>query len=182
MALSKITTESILDGEITTAKLASGTGGKVLQIQSSLSTAYASTTTIFGYDDTIAQNTEGVELVTLAFTPQSSSSKLLFMYGGSFNVGQGSSIVNPCVIALYVDSTANAIAQASATVDGGGTRVMSSWAYHLETNSSTSERTYKMRWGRSGQGGSTNYINGDTSARLFGGKLASGFYITEYAN
>lgn len=167
---------------IASAGLSSPALGKVLQIQSSLSTAYASTTTIFGYDDTIAQNTEGVELVTLAFTPQSSSSKLLFMYGGSFNVGQGSSIVNPCVIALYVDSTANAIAQASATVDGGGTRVMSSWAYHLETNSSTSERTYKMRWGRSGQGGSTNYINGDTSARLFGGKLASGFYITEYAN
>jgi hypothetical protein len=154
-------------------------GGKVLQIQSALSATFASTTTTMGFDDTIPQNTEGVELVTLAFTPLSTGSKLLFIYGGNFNMGAGGGVVSPLRIAMFVDSTANAFAAGTATVEGGGTRVDSSWTFHLEANSSTSARTYKMRWAKHS---STAYVNGDTSNRFFGGLLNSGFYVIEFEN
>ena len=155
--------------------------GKALQIQSSLSTSYGATTASIPFDDTIPQNTEGTELFTLSFTPKSSSSKLLFIYGGHFNMGTGGNAASGVPIALFVDSTANAIATSVMLVDGGGTRVSSSWNFHLETNSSTSARTYKMRYCE-GEGSGTAYVNGDTSARKFGGQLASGFYVIEFAN
>ena len=50
MALSKITTGSILDGEITTAKLASGTGGKVLQVVEASQPALVQTTSMSWVD------------------------------------------------------------------------------------------------------------------------------------
>ena len=156
-------------------------GGKVLQIQTALTSTYASTTASVSFDDSIFQNTEGAELVTLSFTPLSTGSKLLFIFGGHFNMGTGSSIVNPLPIALFVDTTADAFATGTATVDGGGTRCMSIWTFHLEANASTSARTYKMRWSE-GEGSGTAYVNGDTSARKFGGKLASGFYVIEFEN
>ena len=56
MALSKITTESLLDGEITAAKFATGIGGKVVQVVRTQSGAVATGTTTSPGDDTIPQN------------------------------------------------------------------------------------------------------------------------------
>ena len=165
---------------ITNSGTASGLGGgKVLQIQTALTSAYTSTTASMPFDDTIVQNDEGAELVTLAFTPSSTGSKLLFIYGGLFNMGAGGNHAAPIPVALFVDTTADCITSGVILTDGGGTRVSGSWLFHLETNSSTAERTYKMRWAVTT---GTAYVNGDTSTRKFGGRLASGFYVIEFEN
>ena len=161
---------------------AAAAGGKVQQIASILSTTYASVTAAIPMDDTIPQNDEGTELITGSFTPVSSASKLLFIYGGNFNIATGGEKADEVRCALFVDTTANAIATAAVVVDGGGSRTGTAWAFHLETNSSTSARTYKMRIGEPPSGSTTTYINGDISGRTMGGLLSSGMYIIEIAN
>lgn len=70
MALSKITTESLLDGEITAAKFATGVGGKVLQV---ISVHDAS-----GRSQSVTSATRvNITGLTASITPSSTSSKIL---------------------------------------------------------------------------------------------------------
>ncbi len=171
MALSKITTESILDGEVTAAKFASGVGGKVVQVVNTQTGAVATGTTTLNDDDTIPQNTEANEFMTLAITPTSASNKLFI----EVVVHGAHTATDSHTVALFQDSTANALACVTYVVDAN--RPAATNLNHYMTSGSTSELTFKVRAGSSAAG--TFTLNGVSSGRTRGGVVASSITITE---
>jgi len=127
--------------------------GSVIQVAYAGLTTYTTATTVMPEDGTIPQNSEGDEKLTLAFTPKLATSTLRIRIQGSMIV-LGS---YRCCAALFVDSTANALA---AHV---GTNAPISIEYYVSA-ASTSARTYKLRIGPSSAG--TIAINGN-----FGGSI-----------
>lgn len=137
------------------------------------STAAASTTTtVMPNDDTIPQNNEGGEHLTLAITPTSASSRLRIKYHGFCAVSSVSYICS----GLFVDTTANAIA--AGLYDGSGSNTVKNiMLEHELVAGGTSERTYKVRVGPSGA--DTLTFNGFGGARKMGGVLISYLSIDE---
>lgn len=177
-------TLTVPDGNITAAKLAStldlssktltlpaANRSVVVQEVNTQTGAYQSCTTAIPHDDTIPQNTEGDEVMTLAITPTSATNKLKI----EVIVNAAHTAINQWIIALFQDSTANAIAACGVnTVAAGpsqGTLV------HYMTAGTTSSTTFKVRIG--GNTGSTLAFNGSGGARKYGGVLASSITITE---
>lgn len=118
-------------------------GGKVAQVVYAATSTATSTATIIPLDNTIPQNTEGAELLTVSITPTNANSTLLI----EFNGGWGSS--NPSIIiALFVDSTANALTATITTPNGVGYSQQFGLKY-IESAGSTATRTYKIRYGPS---------------------------------
>jgi len=149
-----------------------GAGG-VVQIVNTQTGAVATGTTTTPLDDTIPQNTEGNQYMTLAITPKATTNRLKievqFVYAHSTGVH--------VTVALFQDNTANALA---AVVDGTGVAdAMSPVSLvHYMTAGTTSETTFKVRAG--GVSGTLTF-NGRAGARIDGGVLASSITITEYA-
>ena len=176
MALSKITTESLLDGEITTAKFASGVGGKVVQVVHVQDGAVATGTTTIPLDDTTPQNTEGDEFMTLAITPTNASNKLEITV-----ITNGSSSATGIfqTAALFQDSTAGALSAMTHKGPQSGTAGVNIAFKHRMTAGTTSSTTFKVRIG--GHSASTITFNGYSAGRVFAGVMASSITITEIA-
>ena len=150
--------------------------GHPIQIVNYQTGAVATGTTQMPYDDTIPQITEGDQYMSLEITPKSASSKLLIsvvVYIAS------TSASTTFQMALFQDSTANALA-AGSMYPGGATNTLELMTFnHLMTSGTTSATTFKVRIG-SNQASTTTF-NGSASARLMGGVYASSITITEYA-
>ncbi len=160
-------------GDATWATPSSGT---VLQ-QVRLNNVTASNgTTLIPIDDTIPQNGEGDQVMTLAITPVSSTSKLVFEV--LLNVSSSAAGLFPIVGALFQDSTAGALA-ASWCGSFGANQVTQLALRHSMTSGTTSSTTFKIRAGAGSAG--TLSINGASSARYLGGVMTSYIQITEYA-
>ena len=151
----------------------SAIAGKIIQVVNVQTGVAATGTTAIPYDDTIPQNTEGDEYMTLAITPTRSTSKLridVVVYGAqAANDRLGT--------ALFQDTTADAIAATATLVDTNWDSV--STCRHTMTSATTSETTFKVRCGS--QSGGTFTFNGSASVRKLGGVGASSITITEYA-
>jgi len=147
--------------------------GKVLQqVRNSLSSRISSATTI-PWDGSIPQITEGVEVLTLEITPSLSTSVLVIE--GTITLGAGG--LDNLTIALFVDSTSNAIA-ASSSVATNSVYVYTIPIKYYVSSGSTSARTYKIRAGASGN---TVYINGTSSLNpLYGNITKTTLTVTEY--
>ena len=165
------------DGVIQEAEFASGVGGNVLQAVSVLNNTASSSTSQFPADDTIPQNTEGTELMTLAITPESASSNLHI----HIQICGSKSAESPVSWALFVDSTANALAwgghyTGDLAIQNAGS------GFHVVSSASTSARTYKVRVGTDSASGGTVYINRNSaSASRIGNIGYSGMVIYEIA-
>jgi hypothetical protein len=136
------------------------------------SAAVASSTTTPA-DDTIPQITEGVELMTLSYTPKNSSNILVIM----INVLISGSSVSQLTAHLHQDATASAlatIAQASSTSDSMETVKF----IHVMTAGTTSATTFRVRAGAS-TGNIT--MNGFASNRKYGGTAASSLHVFEFS-
>ena len=116
-----LTSSDITDAIISTAKIADDavtfaktddTIAKARQIVATQTGAVATGTTTFPEDDTIPQNTEGDEYMTLAITPKSSTSRLMITAQVFGSVSSGTR----WGIGLFKDSTADALSFASAFV------------------------------------------------------------------
>lgn len=121
-------------------------------------------------DDTIPQNTEGVEVLSVAITPTNASSVLEI----EVIVQLGASTTINATAALFVDSTANALAAA-------GTRLDASWQatvafIHRVSAASTSSRTYKVRVGLAS---GTVSLNGVAGVQRYGGVASSSITVRE---
>jgi len=79
--------------------------GSVVQVVNTTSVAVATGTTTIPLDDTIPQNNEGTEFLTLAITPTNASNKLKIEVSGLWGT---SADTNWVILALFQDSTANA--------------------------------------------------------------------------
>lgn len=135
--------------------------------------AVATGTTTIPQDDTIPQNTEGDQFMSLAITPKNASNILVievrFFSGNSGAVNQ--------VLALFQDSTANAL-KAVASLNAGGSLLMMTLT-KIMVAGTTSSTTFKVRSG--GNAAGTTTFNGSGGARLFGGVAGSSIRIKEFA-
>jgi hypothetical protein len=169
------------NGHVLTADSAQATGlkwaaasGKVIAISNSQTGTVATGTTTIPQDNTIPQNTEGDQYMTLSYTPTSASNKLQIDV-----VAFGSSSANASMImALFQDSTANALAAISQYAVGGPTNNYSQTLKHTMTSGTTSAITFKVRIGLEAAG--TFTFNGRSGGQLFGGVGSSSITVTEY--
>ncbi len=154
--------------------LSTSTSGLVAQVVSTQTGAVATGTTTFPADDTIPQNTEGDEYITRSITPTNASSTLLIdvVWHGS-NSFAGSSLMG---VALFQDSTANALAAGFAVVPSANAQVNVQFSHKMSAGT-TSATTFKVRAG--GNGAGTTTFNGSGGVRLYGGVVASSITITE---
>ena len=147
------------------------TPSKIVQVVNYATGAVATGTTPIPYDDTIPQNTEGDQYMTLAITPTSATNKLFIEAFAVFTTSGASN----SIIALFQDSTTNALAS-SIIVTQGGYTLNHSVAYEMVAGT-TSPTTFKIRIGTTS--GTTLTLNGAGGARLMGGILSSYIRITE---
>lgn len=148
--------------------------GAVQQQVSSLSSAVATGTTVIPYDDTIPQNTEGDQYLSLAITPKSTTNILVI----EVVLMIASSVANNFTIALFQDSTANALAAIGGN-NYGTTAAGPVTLKHTMAAGTVSATTFKVRAGGSNAG--TTTVNGLSAGRKYGGVGAiSSITITEY--
>ena len=158
----------------TIANTAGVTSNRVLQVVNFQTGAVASGTTTIPFDNTIPQITEGNEFMTLAITPTSATSTLLI------NVVSWNSC-NPqdeIVVALFQDSTANALAAITHTPFTATARLAIGFT-HKMTSGTTSATTFKVRAGMASAG--TITFNGLSGAGKLGGVGESSITIMEIA-
>jgi hypothetical protein len=149
------------------------TGGSV-QVVNTQTGAVATGTTIMPFDDTIPQNTEGDEYMTLAITPTNASNKLKIEIIGHFSENTGGNTI--ITMALFQDATAGALA---GTFSQNGTTFPEPSMHftHFMAAGTTGETTFKVRAGRNSSG--TTTFNGVDGARKLGGVTSSSITITE---
>ena len=176
--LAEIATQTEVDTGTDTTKYVtpetlagSSIGGKVLGHAYTSTSAMLTTTSIIPADDTVPQNTEGAELLTLAYTPKSATSKLTIEVGTSSGTNSNNSII----LGLFKDSDVSALATAFEWVAGGVTANLNT--IYEEVSGSTTARTYKLRVG--GSVSATITVNGSGGSRWFGGVAQTFIKITE---
>ena len=147
-------------------------GGKVKQMVSTVTGALATGTTIMPRDDTIPQNTEGDQYMSLAITPTSATNNLLIkvVWNGACSATSIQSL------GLFQDTTANALAAAFVYASASNTAIQVV-LNHTMVAGTTSATTFKVRVGSNGA--STTTFNGEAGARIFGGAMASSIVIME---
>ena len=165
-------TQVINDG-LATSGLPAGSVVQVVNVQDG---EVASTSSSIAHDDSIPQNSEGAEFMTLAITPTNSSNKLMIdvvVYGAA---NEANKIVT---VGLFQDSTANALAT------GAFVAAKENSPYHVSithfmTAGTTSATTFKVRAGTDPT--ATFTFNGrDGTNRRYAGTNASSITITEIA-
>lgn len=166
---SSITNGNITDNRISTG--ASGTGA-VIQVVTATYSAVATGTTTMPYDDTIPQNTEGNQIMTLAITPKSATNLLVI----EVNAQLAHSAITDISAALFQDSTANALAAGEVTEETANF-VRNVPILHRMVAGTTSSTTFNVRAGGSNAG--TLTFNGTGGNRRFGGITTSWIKITE---
>ena len=180
IASNAVTSAKIADGTIVNADINASAGiagsklgtDAVLQVRHFQTGAVANTTSTITNDDSIPQNNEGGEFMTLDITPKSTSSKLLIEVGvmGSPN---SAAVVTAC---LFQDSTANALAVGS-HYQSTGTGTLNLHFKHYMTAGTTSATTFKVRVGA--HTGTFTFNGVNTTSRQYGGTFASSITITE---
>lgn len=128
---------------------------------------------VIPFDDTIPQSSEGLELMTLAITPKSTTNILVI----EAELMIGVSINSQRIAAMFQDSTADAIA-AKSTYVGNWTDPVVLTLRHRMVAGTTSATTFKVRGGCETAG--TVTMNGSSGARKFGATTKSTMKITEY--
>lgn len=167
-------TQSAFDNSTKAASTAYADRIAVQQVVSTITGAVATGTTTIPFDDTIPQNTEGDQYMSLAITPKSATSKLIIAVAmnASNNAGGGIGMT----AALFQDSTANAVAVAWGTIHAATYPVCVAFCYTM-TSGTTSATTFKVRGGSNAVG--TTTFNGQNGTRIYGGALASSIIIME---
>ena len=159
---------------------AGGTGvqisGHVVQVVNVEDGAVATTTGTVSYDDTIMQNDEGGEFMTLAITPTSATNKLFINVLGHFNASTTNKIMT---VGLFQDSTADALAMQTST-ESISNSPLPIPLNHFMTAGTTSSTTFKVR--AAPDTAATLTFNGrDGTNRRGAGTYASTITIMEIA-
>lgn len=133
-------------------------------------------------DNSIPQQSEGNEVFTLTITPTTATSTLQFFCTMHVS-GLNATGTNNVTLALFQDSTANAVAAMNNRYGGagpGGSRLHALTFVYTMTSGTASSTTFKIRAGI-GSGTGPSYINGDpVGSRLMGGVSNALFSIKEY--
>lgn len=152
------------------------TDKKVFQTVHAATSAVATGTTLMADDDTIPQNTEGNEAITLAITPTSASNRLII----TANIFHSAALTACNIItALFQDSTADALAAVVQEKPNDANAPFITTLTHEMAAGTTSATTFKIRSGANGAG--TWTLNGWGGARRMGGVASTTLTITEVA-
>lgn len=143
------------------------------------SSSAVSCTTAIPADNTTPQKTEGDEVITLAYTAQSTSNTLVVRIFGVISA----SALKGAIGAVFIDAASDAVdAKVLTTLNGAD--FASPLAYQSDdlTPSDTSSHTYRFRVGPYATGGATIYINrNNTVAAFFNGTQKTVMEILEFA-
>jgi hypothetical protein len=167
-----------VDGQVLTsdgtnwASEAAPGGGKVVQVVNVIDSTFKTTTVAIPHDDTIPQNTEGMELMTLAITPTSATNKLIIFCSANIACSTGPRIG---AIALFQDTTVGALASIVHMVAATEQAEQANMQHYM-TAGTTSATTFKLRGGLNSN---TFGFNGTSSARRHGGVSSSSITIWE---
>lgn len=134
----------------------------------------ATGTTLMFADNTIPQNTEGNQYMSLAITPTNAGNTLVI----DTTIVLATSAVNIMIVALFQDSTANALAAVAHTIRSANDSLTCTFR-HTMTAGTTSATTFKIRAG--GINANTTTFNGAAGTQYFGGVCASSMTITEHS-
>jgi len=145
----------------------------VVQVVHSQESSYATGTTQIPQDDTIPQNTEGDEYLSVSITPRNSKNILMIEALVSASVSGNTSIT----MALFKNADSGAIASTWNYV--GTNEVSQLYLKHQMIANTTNQITFKIRCGPSGA--VSLYINGYNGNRYFGGTMVSFITVTEYS-
>ena len=144
--------------------------GVVLQTQRTADGAFASGTTTSPGDDTIPQNTEGNQFMSVTLTPKAANSKLIIEVLAQAGLGAQQHVT----CALFQDSISNALVADKLWTLAG---VIEAHSLEHEMIAGTlSPITFKVRIGAVA---GTTYFNGDNGGRKLGGVLNSFIKVTE---
>ena len=145
------------------------TENPVVQLKSSSTGSLVTCSTTMPLDDTIPQNTEGTEVLTLSITPRSTTNKLEIFFSSLIsNLGD-----TGVSIALFQDTTDNALA----ANDIYTTQFQTGSLVHVMPAGTTSSTTFKIRVGPVT---GTCYVNGYSGSRWYDGVSSTTLTITEY--
>tara|TARA_R100001530_G_scaffold125860_1_gene94511 strand:+ start:216 stop:731 length:516 start_codon:yes stop_codon:yes gene_type:complete len=125
-------------------------------------------------DNTIPQNNEGDQYMSLAITPTHASNKLLIEVVANLSHPTSLSMLTA---ALFQDSTAGALAAAQGWESTAGAVNINVVFAHYMTAGTTSSTTFKVRGGCEDAG--TVSFNGSSGTRQLGGVMASSITISE---
>jgi hypothetical protein len=125
------------------------------------------------YDDTIPQNTEGDEYMSLSITPKSATNTLNIVVSGAFSNSVAS---NFFFLALFKDSTVDALTAVAGTNSQLDAMASTFTLTYSMVAGTTSPVAFKLRAG--GASGTTTF-NGVAGVRRFGGVYDSSITITE---
>jgi hypothetical protein len=149
-------------------------GQIIRQLFTSTGTVATGTTTIPG-DNTIPQITEGDQYLSRNIAPSSASSILeIEVYISML----ASSVANGIAVALFQDSTANALAAAHASTSVAGFAANITLK-HIMLAGTSASTTFSVRIG--GNAAGTITFNGSAGAQFYGGVLASKIIVREIA-
>ncbi len=149
------------------------TAGDTVQVVNTQTGAVATGTTQIPADDTIPQNTEGDQYMSLAVTPTNSSNKLKIDVS---LIVASSAAAYVMTAALFQDSTSDSLAAAYEVIRAANDAVIINFI-HFMTAGTASSTTFKVRAGTDAAG--TTTFNGAAGSRGLGGVLASSITITE---
>ena len=145
-------------------------GAQVQAVEATPVVSVVTCSTLIPDDDTIPQNTEGDEVITVTITPTSATNRLRIEFNAP-HIGAGG--VDDIGVALFQDSTANALAAGRGR---NPSRLQLSLVHEMAAGT-TSATTFKIRIGGTGV---TCYVNGNgAGARIFGGVAAARLRVTE---
>jgi len=137
--------------------------GTLVQTVYTQQTSVVTVNSSWALDNSIPQNTEGVEITTVTITPTSATNLLLIKAHAFGQVTTGTN----SALAFFQDSTANALAATANPYASNTSWTASGTLMYAMISGTTSATTFKLR-GSAGVG--TWYVNGDSSAtRLYGG-------------
>lgn len=147
--------------------------GDIVQNRYTSTGASATGTTVVPSDDTIPQNTEGDQYMSLAITPTNVINRLVVEAVAHLaNSAAGGNIIG----SLFQDSTANALASHFLTYPTAGGVYRLSAGYDMPAGTVVST-TFKFRAG--GDAAGTTTFNGSGGARRMGGVMGSYMRVTE---
>lgn len=138
-------------------------------------TANAALTATIPSDDTIPQNTEGTQILSVSFTPKSATSRVRLRFQGEFAL---SSANQSGVAAIFSSASANAL-RATITTAAGADFAEPLVVEHEYVPGVTTAITFSVRVGPNAA--VTMRMNGVTSGRLLGGSLGATLVIEEIA-
>ncbi len=149
------------------------TGGAVAQVKSASTSAASTAATTMPFDETIPQQTEGNEVLTVAITPTSASNYLEVEAVLQISTN---STTNYLSAALFRDSTAGAIAANAVYASNA------KYPYQIVVRArvlagSTTATTFKLRAGGSSDSIRINKTFSD--GQLFGGVAVTKLTVTE---